>query len=63
MMVWTRNLRPSWDDLTLWQDGKVKFVEVKGPSDSFHASQARLISKLLLPLSFELGLVKMRKIS
>lgn len=47
----------------LWQDGKVKFVEVKEPSDSFHASQARLITKLLLPLGFEAGLAEVRKIS
>ena len=57
------DLRAGWPDLTLWQDGKVKFVEVKGPSDSFHASQARLISKLLLPLGFEVGLAEVRKIS
>lgn len=55
------DLRAGWPDLTLWQDGKVKFVEVKGPSDSFHASQARLISKLLLPLGFEVGLAEVRK--
>lgn len=57
------DLRAGWPDLTLWQDGKVKFVEVKGPSDSFHASQARLISKLLLPLGFEVGLAEVRKTS
>lgn len=57
------DLRAGWPDLTLWQDGKVKFVEVKGPSDSFHASQARLITKLLLPLGFEVGLAEVRKIS
>lgn len=57
------DLRAGWPDLTLWQDGKVKFVEVKGPSDSFHASQARLISKLLLPLGFEVSLAEVRKIS
>ncbi len=57
------DLRAGWPDLTLWKEGKVKFVEVKGPSDSFHASQARLISKLLLPLGFEVGLAEVRKIS
>ena len=55
------DLRAGWPDLTLWQDGKVKFVEVKGPSDSFHASQARLISKLLLPLGFNVSLAEVRK--
>lgn len=57
------DLRAGWPDLTLWQDRKVKFVEVKGPSDSFHASQSRLISKLLLPLGFEVSLAEVRKIS
>ena len=57
------DLRAGWPDPTLWQGGKVKFVEVKGPSDSFHASQARLISKLLLPLGFDVGLAEVRKIS
>jgi len=57
------DLRAGWPDLTLWKEGKVKFVEVKGPSDSFHASQARLISKLLLPLGFDVGLAEVRKIS
>lgn len=57
------DLRAGWPDLTLWQEGTVKFVEVKGPSDSFHASQARLITKLLLPLGFEVGLAEVRKIS
>lgn len=57
------DLRAGWPDLTLWQGGKVKFVEVKGPSDSFHASQARLISKLLLPLGFDVGLAEVQKIS
>ena len=52
-----------WPDLTLWQDGKVKFVKVKGPSDSFHAIQARLISKLMPPVGFEVGLAEARKIS
>lgn len=56
------DLRAGWPDLTLWQDGKVRFVEVKAPSDSFHASQARLISKLLLLLAFEVSLAEVRKI-
>jgi tetratricopeptide (TPR) repeat protein len=55
------DLRAGWPDLTLWQNDKVKFVEVKGPGDSFHASQARLISKLLLPLGFNVSLAEVRK--
>ena len=54
------DLRSGWPDLTLWKDNMVRFVEVKAPSDSFHASQARLISKLLLPLGFDVALAEVR---
>jgi len=39
----------------------VRFVEVKAPTDSFHATQARLISKLLVPLGFDVGLAEVRQ--
>ena len=54
------DLRSGWPDLTLWKDNLVRFVEVKAPSDSFQASQARLISKLLLPLGFDVALAEVR---
>lgn len=54
------DFRSGWPDLTLWKDDLVRFVEVKAPSDSFHASQARLISKLLLPLGFDVALAEVR---
>jgi tetratricopeptide (TPR) repeat protein len=57
------DLRSGWPDLTLWKGKTVRFVEVKAPSDSFHASQARLISKLLLPLGFDVGLGEVRPTS
>ncbi len=57
------DLRSGWPDLTLWKGKSVRFVEVKAPSDSFHASQARLISKLLLPLGFDVGLGEVRPTS
>lgn len=53
-------LRSGWPDLTLWKDSFVRFVEVKAPSDSIHASQARLISKLLRPLGFDVALAEIR---
>lgn len=53
-------LRAGWPDLTLWRDGEVRFVEVKGPGDSMHASQARLISSLLVPLGFQVTLTEVR---
>jgi len=57
------DLRSGWPDLTMWKDSTVRFVEVKAPSDSFHASQARLISNLLLPLGFDVGLAEVRPMS
>lgn len=54
------DLRSGWPDLTLWKDKAVRFVEVKAPSDSFHATQARLISTLLKPLGFDVGLAEIR---
>lgn len=55
------DLRSGWPDLTLWKRGAVRFVEVKAPSDSFHATQARLISKVLLPLGFSIALAEVRQ--
>lgn len=52
------DLRAGWPDLTLWKDGEVRFVEVKAPSDSMHAKQARLITTLLLPLRLRVGLAE-----
>ena len=54
------DLRSGWPDLTLWKGNEVKFVEVKGPGDSMHASQARLISTLLKPLGHEVALAEIR---
>ncbi len=31
-------LSAAWPDLTLWRDGKVRFVEVKSACDQLHAS-------------------------
>lgn len=55
------DLRAGWPDLTLWKRGAVRFVEVKAPSDSFHATQARLISRVLLPLGFSIALAEVRQ--
>lgn len=54
------DFRSGWPDLTLWKEGSVRYVEVKAPSDSFHATQARLISKVLRPLRFEVALAEIR---
>lgn len=55
------DLRAGWPDLTLWRDGEeVRFVEVKAPGDSMHASQTRLISTILVPLGFKVGIAEIR---
>lgn len=54
------DLRAGWPDLTLWREGEVRFVEVKAPGDSMHAKQARLISTLLVPLGFQVGLAEVQ---
>ena len=57
------DLRAGWPDLTLWRGDEIRFVEVKSPTDQMHASQAKLISTLLVPLGFNTALaeVKARK--
>lgn len=54
------HLRAGWPDLTLWHGDHVRFVEVKGPSDSVHASQARLVRELLSPLGHDVTLTEIR---
>lgn len=54
------DLRAGWPDLTLWRGSEVRFVEVKSPSDGMHASQARLISTLLVPLGFDTVLAEVK---
>lgn len=53
-------LRSGWPDLTLWRGQEVRFVEVKGPGDSMHATQARLISAILAPLTLDIALAEVR---
>lgn len=57
------DLRAGWPDLTLWRGDEVHFVEVKGPSDSMHASQARLIRNLLQPLSHSVTLAEVSPVN
>ena len=54
------DLRAGWPDLTLWRDREVRFVEVKAPSDSMHASQTRLIATILKPLAYQVTLAEAR---
>lgn len=54
------DLRAGWPDLTLWRDDDIRFVEVKAPGDTMHASQARLISTVLVPLGFRVSIADVR---
>jgi hypothetical protein len=50
--------RAGWPDLTIWRNGEVRFVEVKGPGDRVHASQRRLLSGVLQPLGLSVTLLE-----
>lgn len=54
------DLRAGWPDLTIWRDREVRFVEVKTPSDSMHASQTRLITTILKPLGYRVTLAEVQ---
>ena len=45
--------RSGWSDLTLWRDGKVRFVEVKGPGDTLHESQFSHIDHFVRRLNLD----------
>lgn len=50
--------RRGWPDLTLWKDGKVRFVEVKAPGDRIQASQKTIIEHFVQPLGLDLTLLE-----
>jgi len=52
------DLRSGWPSLTLWHQNTVAFRLVKSPGNTLTATQKRLISKLLLPLGFDVEIVK-----
>jgi hypothetical protein len=49
--------RKGWPDITMWKDGKVRFLEVKSPGDQVHKSQVTIIDKFMKPLGLEFSLV------
>jgi len=49
--------RKGWPDLTIWKNGKVKFLEVKSPGDRLHSSQKTIIASLIKPLMLDYSLV------
>lgn len=49
--------RKGWPDLTMWKNGRVKFLEVKSPGDRLHSSQKTIINSVLKPLNLDFSLV------
>ncbi|MCH7959614.1 MAG: VRR-NUC domain-containing protein [Candidatus Hydrogenedentes bacterium] len=49
--------RKGWPDLTIWKNGKVKFLEVKSPGDRLHKSQKTIINDIIKPLNLDFSLV------
>jgi len=45
--------RNGWADITLWKDGKTKFIEVKGPGDTLHESQYSHIKNFVRKLNLD----------
>jgi hypothetical protein len=55
--------RKGWPDLTLWRHSsdEIIFREVKAPSDRIRPSQKRLITDVLIPLGYDVGIVDVEK--
>jgi len=49
--------RAGWPDVTVWKDGKVRFLEVKSRGDSVHKSQKQVINDIIKPLQLPFALV------
>ena len=49
--------RKGWPDLTIWKDGEVRFLEVKGPRDKMHSSQITILTNFIKPFGFNFSLV------
>lgn len=48
--------RRGWPDITMWRDGELRFVEVKGPGDRLHESQKKIIAEFAKPLGLHFTL-------
>jgi hypothetical protein len=51
-------LRSGWPDLTLWRGSEVAFKEIKAPVDRHRSNQIQTIEMVLLPLGFDVELVR-----
>lgn len=48
--------RRGWPDITMWREGELRFVEVKGPGDRLSESQKKIITEFAKPLGLNLSL-------
>ncbi len=48
--------RRGWPDITMWRDGELRFVEVKGPGDRVHESQKKIVAEFAKPLGLHFTL-------
>ena len=51
-------LRSGWPDLTLWRGSEVAFKEIKAPGDHYRGNQIQTAEMVLLPLGFDVELVR-----
>lgn len=51
-------LRSGWPDLTLWRGSEVAFKEIKAPGDHHRGNQIQTIEMVLLPLGFDVQIVR-----
>lgn len=56
-------LRGGWPDLTLWRGAEVVFKEIKAPGDRPRGNQIQPIEMVLLPLRFDVELVRVLPVS
>jgi hypothetical protein len=49
--------RKGWPDLTIWKNGVVRFIEIKGPGDRLHESQKTVINDIIKPLKLKYTLM------
>ncbi|MEQ7757488.1 VRR-NUC domain-containing protein [Xanthomonas sp. WHRI 8370] len=49
--------RRGWPDITMWKDGRLRFVEVKAPGDSLAKSQKLTAQAFAVPLALDFTLL------
>jgi hypothetical protein len=52
--------RRGWPDITMWNNGEIRFVEVKAPGDALHESQRVIARSFAKPLGLQFYLARVR---